>query len=129
MDGRCQEAVGAWCRHNLGVDYPDTITIAGANGILLNDEVEWERALKMAGVSVEKHGAAQAVVVGHAQCAGFVADETGHKEAVRHAVAKVAETGMFEIVVGLYHDIEADLLEEVCRARGHAVATLRSVEA
>jgi hypothetical protein len=118
MDGRCQEAVGAWARQNFGVEYPDTLTIAGADGVLLSDAAEWERALVMAKISTEKHGATQAVVIGHSGCAGFVASPEEHQEAIRNTVAKITGTGLYETVVGLYHDVDAGTLEEVCRARG-----------
>lgn len=122
MDGRCQHAVGSWARQQFGADYPDTITIAGVDGELNNNEAEWERALRMGKISVEKHGATQACVVGHSGCAGFVASAEEHQEAIRNAVAKLTSAGLYETVVGLYHDVDTDTLTEVCRARGTAVA-------
>lgn len=118
MDGRCQEAVGAWCRHSLGAEYPDTITIAGCDGVLCQDEGERTRALTMARISADKHGSTQAVVVGHSGCAGFITTAEGHQEAVRGAVAKIAGAGVFDTVIGLYHDVDTDQLGEVCRAHG-----------
>ena len=118
MDGRCQEAVGSWCRHTLGVEHPDTITIAGCDGVLCRDEGERERALTMARISAEAHGSRRAVVVGHSGCAGFVASPEEHQEAVRGAVARVAAAGLFDTVIGLYHDVDADELAEICRAHG-----------
>ena len=127
MDGRCQETVGAWARRNFGVDYPDTLTIAGADGVLLSDQAEWDRALVMAKISVEKHGATQAALVGHSGCAGFVASPEEHQEAIRSAVAKLASTNLYDTVVGLYHDVDSDELTEVCRARGSGVKVASTV--
>ena len=129
MDGRCQHAVGSWARQQFGVDYPDTITIAGADGVLNNNEVEWERALGMGKISVEKHGASKAVLVGHSGCAGFVASPEEHQEAIRNAVAKLASTNLYDTVVGLFHDVDTDELTEVCRAHGTPVAVPSPVHA
>lgn len=127
MDGRCQEAVGVWCRQNFGVEYPDTITIAGCDGVLCSSEAEWERAVAMAKISTEKHGANQAAIVGHTGCAGFPVSDEEHQEAIRNAVAKIASTGLFDTVVGLYNRVETGLLEEVCRARGAQVSVPSTV--
>lgn len=115
MDGRCQEAVGEWCRTNFVVDYPDTITIAGCDGVMCSDDNEWGRALAMARISVEKHGAKQAAVVGHSECAGFPVSAEEHKEAIKQAVNKLADTKLFQTVVGLFEDVQGGTIEEVCR--------------
>ena len=115
MDGRCQKMVGEWCRREFGVEYPDTITIAGCDGVLVSDPAERERALAMAHISAEKHGAQNAVVVGHSECAGFAVSDEEHKQAIRKAAAIIYESGLFEKVVGLFEDVKAGTLEEVCR--------------
>lgn len=117
MDGRCQASVGAWCREHFGILYPDTVTVAGCDGILCSNDAEWDRAIAMAKISIEKHGARQAVIVGHSGCAGFPVSDEEHREAIRSALAKIASTGLFDTVVGLYNRVETDTLEEVCRAR------------
>ncbi|MBU6321763.1 MAG: hypothetical protein KGI78_02815 [Patescibacteria group bacterium] len=116
MDGRCQAVVGAWARTHFSVDHPDTVTIAGADGVLVTDPAEWERALAMATISAEKHGARGAIIAGHSGCAGFVASPEEHQDAIRGAVAKLVATGLFESVVGVYHDVDTDEIIEVCRS-------------
>ena len=115
MDGRCQQAVSEWCRKNFGAEYPDTITIAGCDGVLVGDSAERERALSMARISAEKHGAKTAVVVGHSHCAGYDVSNEDHKDAVCKAAAIVHEAGIFEHVVGLFDDVDTGKIEEVCR--------------
>ena len=115
MDGRCQQAVGQWCRDNFHVDYPDTITIAGCDGVLVSNVAERDRALAMARISAEKHGAKNAVVVGHSHCAGYAVSDDEHRSAIREASQLIKESGIFESVVGLFDDVEKGTLEEVCR--------------
>jgi len=115
MDGRCQEAVGKWARKEFGVDFPDTITIAGADGVLIESSAEQERAHTMAKISAEKHGSKCAAIVGHSGCAGFPVSDDEHKKAVASSAAIVKGWGLFDVVVGLYHDVESRGITEVCR--------------
>lgn len=119
MDGRCQRQVNAWCREEFEIEHPDTITIAGCDGVLATDdkanEVEWERALRMARISSEAHGSRQAVVIGHSLCVGYPVSPEEHRTAIKKAVGRIVGTGLFETVVGLYNDVDAKTLEEVCR--------------
>lgn len=115
MDGRCQQMVGEWCRKNFGTDYADTITIAGLDGVLPQDVSERERAKRMAAISAEKHGAKSAVVVGHSGCAGFPVSNSEHIAAIKESVKLVKEWGLFEKVVGLFVDVDANTVEEVSR--------------
>ena len=107
--------VGEWCRREFGVEYPDTITIAGCDGVLVSNPAERERALAMARISAEKHGAQNAVVVGHSHCAGYDVPDKEHKDAICKAAAIVYESGIFQHVVGLFDDVETGKIEEVCR--------------
>lgn len=115
MDGRCQDMVGQWCKKEFGTEYPDTITIAGCDGVLVSDPAERERSLSMARISAEKHGAKNAVVVGHSHCAGFDVSNEEHKDAICKAAAIVYESGIFEHVIGLFDDVDKGTIEAVCR--------------
>lgn len=115
MDGRCQGLVGEWAKKGFGVEYPDTITIAGLDGVLIENAGERERALAMGRISAEKHGAKNAVVVGHSGCAGYVVDDNGHRDAVKKSAQIIKDSNMFENVVGLFVDVEKQSIEEVCR--------------
>jgi hypothetical protein len=71
MDGRTQLPLNEWASKEFGVDYVDTITEPGPNGILakgkgpLVDSIK-DRVL----ISVKGHGSRTIVLVGHFDCAG-----------------------------------------------------------
>ncbi|KKW22720.1 MAG: hypothetical protein UY70_C0035G0011 [Candidatus Kaiserbacteria bacterium GW2011_GWB1_52_6] len=115
MDGRTNDLVNAWCRTNFGVDHPDTITIAGCDGILISDAGERERAFKLARISAHHHGSKQAVVIGHSECAGHMVPNEQHKIDIEQATKLVAAPGIFEHVVGLFVDVRTGEIVEVCR--------------
>lgn len=116
MDGRCQDGIGEWCKKEFGIDYADTITVAGLDGVLPENAGECERAKTMAKISVEKHGAKQAVVVGHSGCVGFPVSEEEHVDAITKSVSIVKNWGLFDTVVGVFMDMDKKSIVEVCRA-------------
>jgi 3',5'-cyclic AMP phosphodiesterase CpdA len=116
MDGRCQKLVHDWVEKEFGVHHPDTITIAGADGVLVNDEAERVRAMKMAGISVDKHGAEHAAVVGHSECAGNPVSDEEHHDHIRQAVDLVKGSGLFKEVVGLYVNVGDRTVKEIARS-------------
>jgi hypothetical protein len=115
MDGRCQRLVQAWCERELNVEYVDTITIAGCDKVFVCDAVETERAFRMAQISTDKHGARDAVVVGHSSCAGNPVSEDQHFVDVERAAAVIAERGLFRSVTGLFVDVDNKRVDLVCR--------------
>jgi len=115
MDGRCQLAVGEWCKKEFGTEYADTITVAGLDGVLPEHEAERERAKGMAKISAEKHGSKQAVVVGHSSCAGFPVSGEEHAAAIQKCVDIVKGWGLFDTVVGLFMDVDKKEIKEICR--------------
>lgn len=116
MDGRCQQAIGEWCKKEFGTDFADTITIAGLDGVLLENAAERDRAEGMAKISAEKHGAKQAIVVGHSSCSGFQVSEKDHIEAIKKSGDIVKGWGLFDTVVGLFMDVDKESIVDVCRA-------------
>lgn len=71
MDGRTQLPLNQWMRKEFGVDYVDTITEPGPNGILARGEdTIVESIRKRVGISVNGHGSRIIVLVGHHDCAG-----------------------------------------------------------
>ena len=116
MDGRCQNLIGDWTRKEFGTDFADTITIAGLDGVMPQNETERERAKMMGKISAEKHGSTQAVVVGHSACAGFPVEEDEHRKAIEESVKIVKDWGLFDTVVGLFVDVDKKSVVEVCRA-------------
>lgn len=118
IDGRCQRLVHAWCERELGVEYADTITIAGCDAVLINDEAEATRAMNMAKISVDKHGARDAVIVGHSSCAGNPVSEAEHRADVENAAGLIARSGLFRGVTGLFVDVDNKRVEFVCSVPG-----------
>ena len=115
MDGRTKELIAAWCRQELHVDYPDTITIAGCDGVLTRDTKELARAMGMARISADKHHSKQAVVVGHSECAGHRVSNEQHRKDIEKAAKLVAGSDIFKNVIGLFLDVRTDEIMEVCR--------------
>jgi hypothetical protein len=116
MDGRCQRLVHTWCEREFRVEYADTITIAGCDKVLLDNEAERERAMQMAKISIDKHGAQFAVVVGHSSCAGNPVSDEEHLIHVQQSVAMIAERGLFQGVVGPFVDVANKRVDFVCRS-------------
>jgi hypothetical protein len=119
MDGRCQQLIVEWCKRKLGAEYPDTITIAGCDGVLATNAQERKRALDMARISVGKHGAETAVIIGHSECAGYPVGEAEHRDAIKKDAALIAESGIFKSVIGLFVDLRKGVVIEVCRTEHH----------
>ena len=72
MDGRVQIPVNEFLKRRFGVEYVDTITEAGPNGILAQgtDAARVESILERLRISIEGHGSVGVAVVGHHDCAG-----------------------------------------------------------
>jgi hypothetical protein len=71
MDGRTQLPVNEWMRGKFGVDYVDTITEPGPNGILARNQEELVRSIRnRVLISVNGHGSRVIALIGHHDCAG-----------------------------------------------------------
>jgi hypothetical protein len=82
---------------------------------MLSNAAERERAFTMARISADKHGAKNAVVVGHSQCAGHPVSNEDHHRDIEKSVNLVKDTGIFEHVIGLFVDVDTNEILEVCR--------------
>lgn len=104
MDGRVQAPVTEWVRANFPVQYVDTITEAGPDGILAKGDprelIESIRARAL--ISVNAHHSGVIVVAGHAGCAGNPVSREQHIADVRQAMRVVAGWGLPVRVAGLY---------------------------
>lgn len=124
MDGRCQHVNDHAVKTcSVGVtdaeDAPvvDTITEPGIDAILAGvstlenaPSLNW---LKFkAEVSVEHHGATQAVVAGHHACAGNPVSDDEHRKHIRDSVDEILSWGLFEEVRGVFVD-ESRGIEEI----------------
>lgn len=115
IDGRCQRLVHAWCERELGIEYADTITIAGCDSVLVADAAEAERAFKLAKISVDAHGARDAVIAGHSACAANKVSNDEHRADVERAAAAIAQRGLYRSVTGLFVDVDNKCVDFVCR--------------
>ena len=71
MDGRTQLPVNEWMKEKFGVDFVDTITEPGPNGVLTNNKVPLVSSIKdRVLISVNGHGSKTIALVGHHDCAG-----------------------------------------------------------
>lgn len=81
MDGRVQQPVSDWIRQRFGVDYVDTITEAGPDGILANGPIDTIAAIrKRVEISINGHGSTTIVLVAHGDCAGNPVAKEKHLE-------------------------------------------------
>jgi hypothetical protein len=71
MDGRTQLPVNSWMKEKFGVDFVDTITEPGPNGVLANNKEPLVTSIKdRVLISVNGHGSRMIALVGHHDCAG-----------------------------------------------------------
>jgi hypothetical protein len=71
MDGRTQLPVNSWMKEKFGVDFVDTITEPGPNGVLANNKEPLVTSIKdRVLISVNGHGSRTIALVGHHDCAG-----------------------------------------------------------
>ena len=91
IDGRAQDPVAAWIRARFGVRYVDTVTEAGADGILARGSAaELEPVRSKVMVSTGAHGSRVVAVVGHHGCAGNPVSLDEHLDDIRKGVDMVA---------------------------------------
>lgn len=106
MDGRVQEPVIAWMKHEHGVQYVDSITEPGPILILAEGrELETVESMRRrTDISVNKHGSHNVAVVSHYDCAGNPVDKDVQMVQLRAAIDKVRSWGFAVDVQGLWVD-------------------------
>jgi hypothetical protein len=103
IDGRFQTPVAEWLRARFGVQYVDTVTVPGPDGVLTRGTPEAKQTLQdHVRISQQAHKSEVVVVAGHFDCAGFPATPEEHKQAIRQAAAQVAGWGLPMRVIGLW---------------------------
>ena len=113
MDGRTQLPVIEYVKRRFLVDYVDSVTEAGADGILSSSNPLSESIRGRVSISVGKHASKAIAVVSHFDCAGNPVDEETHKRNLRDAVKIVSEWFPKVKVVGLW--VGGDWkVQEVC---------------
>ena len=100
MDGRVQEPVSAWMRDQFQVDYVDTITDSGLDGVLADGSADAVASIRRrVEISVDAHGSRVVVVVAHHDCAGNPGDKDHH---LAHLVRALRRVGAWGLPIRLY---------------------------
>ena len=103
MDGRTQNPVSTYIKTRFAVDYVDTITEPGPEGILVNGPSEAVASIRArVAISVEKHGSKVIAVVAHHDCAGNPVSKDQHLEQVRQAADVIRSWGYDAEVLALW---------------------------
>lgn len=103
IDGRVQAPVAEWVRARFGVQYVDTVTAPGPDGVLTQGDPQAIALIRdYTRVSQEAHHSGVLAVAGHFGCAGYPVPPEEHIKAIRAAAAIVASWGMPMRVLGLW---------------------------
>lgn len=87
MDGRVQEPVLKWMKEKFGLDYVDTITELGPDGVITRGETERIETIKYRlDISIHKHGSTVVVIAGHFNCAGNPVDREEHYAEIKKSL-------------------------------------------
>lgn len=103
MDGRTQLPVNEWMKNEFHVDYVDTITEPGPDGILSNPTHEkLDSVRKRLLISVNGHGSKVVALVGHHDCAGNPAPKEKHLEEIKKGCERLGLWGLSVRTIGLW---------------------------
>ena len=103
IDGRVQAPVTEWVRARFGVQYVDTVTAPGPDGVLTQGDPQAIALIRdYVRVSQEAHHSGVLAVAGHFGCAGYPVPPDEHIKAIRAAAAIVASWGQPMRVLGLW---------------------------
>ncbi len=103
IDGRVQAPVTEWVRARFGVQYVDTVTAPGPDGVLTRGTPEANKLIRdYVRVSQESHQSGVLAVAGHFGCAGYPVSPEEHIAAIRAAAEIVASWGLPMRVMGLW---------------------------
>jgi len=114
MDGRVQRPALDYLTERFGVEYLDTITEPGPNGILYrrDDPATIDSILRRIDVSVGQHGSIGVAVVGHYDCTGNPGDKAHQNRDTTGAVRFLRERYPDVPIIGLWID-ETWSVEEI----------------
>lgn len=105
MDGRTQLPVNQFMKKRYGVDYVDTITEPGPDGIMANRQADLVASIKTrVMISVEKHGSEAIAIVAHGGCAGNPVSKDEHLGHLRKAMELMRTWELPVEIVGLWLD-------------------------
>ncbi|MBW2410575.1 MAG: hypothetical protein JRF72_12310 [Deltaproteobacteria bacterium] len=115
IDGRVQLPVIKYLQKRFNVDYVDSITEAGPNLILLEDQnIESIQAiLDRLKISVEKHNSVGIGIVGHYDCAGNPATQDNQMIQIQKAIKLLRQWYDNIDIIGLWVDQNWEVHEVV----------------
>ena len=103
MDGRVQTPVADWVKLHRQVQYVDTITEAGVDGMLARgSEAELESIKRRVLVSVNAHHSGFIAIAGHHGCAGNPVSAAEHLADIKIAIQVVSSWNLPVQVTGLW---------------------------
>ncbi len=115
MDGRTQEPAMTWLKERTGVEYVDSITEAGPDGILTNHEHPLlQNILTRIRISRDKHGSKVLALVAHHDCAGNPGERAMHLQHLTKAAntLKRLNLGMQFFALWIDENWEVHLVQE-----------------
>ena len=106
MDGRVQLAVNNFIREQFGIDFVDTITMAGPCGIIADQQnLGLIDNLKFrVDISVNKHFSRIIIIAGHADCAAVEDTDEKQKDLIRQSIEMIKKWEFDVQVFGLWVD-------------------------
>ena len=127
MDGRVQGSLQDKLKKEWDVDFVDTITRAGAVGVILrahldtkdnpdkdnSDIIAYEDICRHIEISLEKHESKHLAIAGHADCAGHPVSDNVQKEHINRA-AEILSKRFSLPVEGIWSGHEKFMPEIMC---------------
>jgi len=106
MDGRAQLPVIKYLQKKFGVSYVDTITEAGVNRVLAENEDDFliQNILKRINISIDKHYSKGIAIAGHYDCAGNPVSKEIQIDHIKRSVYYLKEQFNNLEIVGLWVD-------------------------
>lgn len=129
MDGRTQLPVIRYLQGRFGVEYVDTITEPGPDGILTrqDDPVVVESICRRVAISRDKHGSRAVTIVGHAHCAGNPVSPEQHCQQILRAMKFLQQKFPEMAVIGLWLDDNWNIKEIGSEIEGEARERLNAM--
>ena len=106
MDGRIQLPVIQYLRQQLNVEFIDSITEAGPNLILANnnDITTIQSIYNKLDISFDLHKSQGLAIVGHFGCAGNPSQKSEQIEHIQKAIQLIQNKYIKKVIIGLWVD-------------------------
>jgi carbonic anhydrase len=106
MDGRVQEPIITWMKHQYHADYVDMITEPGPIKHLADEKSTTilQSIKKRVEISIQKHGSLVIAVIGHYDCAGNPTDNETQLQQIKTSMNTIKKWGINASIIGLWVD-------------------------